>query len=123
MAAATVRVTEPVGPPPGPPSPPPVTYDAFISYSHLDQAWVNAHLVPPLKSAGISVCIDYADFEIGPFAIENMKNSVKASRHVIIVLSSSWLKSEWSKFEYLQASSEDPTGRGRKVLQILIEPT
>src|SRR6478672_10269485 len=120
MATATITAAEPVAPLPIPTSPP-VKYDAFISYSHTDLAWVNAHLVPALKSTSITVCIDYDDFEVGPFALVNMQDSVKASRHVIIVLSSNWFNSEWSKLEYLLAASADPTGRGRKVLPILIE--
>ncbi len=41
------------------------SYDIFISYSHLDSEWVKDWLVPRLEAAGLSVCIDYSDFEIG----------------------------------------------------------
>lgn len=121
MASATVTVSETATLPVVAASVLPIAYDAFISYSHQDQAWVDAHLVPALKSASIRVCIDHEDFDVGELAIENMQNKVKASRHVVAVFSSSWLKSEWSRFEFLRASSEDPTARGRKLIPILIE--
>ncbi len=96
-------------------------YDAFISYSHRDRGWVDEHLLPPLEQAGLRVCIDYRDFEIGVSPQENMENAVNESRHVVLVLSSSSVGSEWSGFEFLLASEEDPVARRRKVVPLLIE--
>jgi TIR domain-containing protein len=98
-------------------------YDAFISYSHRDRAWVDSHLLVPLDQAGLRIAIDYRDFEVGPFAQENMENCVDASRHVLLVMSPNWIESEWSSFEYLFASASDPAARRRKLIPILIAPT
>jgi hypothetical protein len=40
-------------------------YDVFISYSHADRAWVWNELLPRLERAGLRVCIDDRNFEIG----------------------------------------------------------
>ena len=40
-------------------------YDVFISYSHVDKAWVNGELLPRLEEAGLKVCIDQRDFRPG----------------------------------------------------------
>jgi hypothetical protein len=100
-----------------------LTYDAFVSYSHRDRAWVDSHLVAPLERAGIRVAIDYRDFEIGVFAQDNMEKFVDASRHVLLVMSPNWIESEWSSFEYLVASASDPAARRRKLVPILISTT
>jgi len=100
---------------------PPQPFDAFISYSHRDQDWVRMHLLPPLEQAGLRVCIDYRDFELGVSPQENMENAVNGSRHVVLVLSSSSVNSEWSGFEYLLASEEDPIAKRRKLVPLLIE--
>ncbi len=96
-------------------------FDAFISYSHRDRNWVDAHLLPPLEQAGLRVCIDYRDFEVGVSPQENMENAVNGSRHVVLVLSASSVSSEWSGFEYLLASEEDPIAKRRKLVPLLIE--
>jgi TIR domain len=98
-------------------------YDAFISYSHVDREWVDNSLVPPLELAGLRIAIDHRDFAIGAYSQENMENYVDASRHVVIVLSPSWVKSEWSNFEFLMASADDPLARRRKIIPLLIAPT
>jgi len=100
---------------------PPQPFDAFISYSHRDRGWVDEHLLPPLEQAGLRVCIDYRDFEVGVSPQENMENAVNGSRHVVLVLSSSSVSSEWSGFEYLLASEEDPIAKRRKLVPLLIE--
>jgi hypothetical protein len=102
---------------------PPTRYDAFISYSHRDRGWVDAYLLPPLEQAGLRVCVDYRDFEVGVLPQENMENAVRESRHVIQVLSTSYVKSEWAGFEGILASAEDPIGRRRKLVPLLIETT
>ena len=40
-------------------------YDVFVSYSHADRAWVWDEMLPRLEGAGLRVCVDDRDFEIG----------------------------------------------------------
>ena len=96
-------------------------YDACISYSHRDRAWVDSYLLPPLETAGLRVAIDYRDFAIGEMAADNMERMVETSRHVVVVMSPNWVQSEWSRYEYLFAG--DPVGRNRTIIPVLIAPT
>src|SRR5438105_4601661 len=95
-------------------------YDAFISYSHNDRGWVDTNLLPPLKQNNLRVCID-KDFELGAMAQENMENAINSSRHVVLVLSPSFVKGDWTAFEYLFAAGRDPSGRRHKLVPLLIE--
>lgn len=97
------------------------SYDVFISYSHNDKEWVRGWLVPRLKSAGLSVCIDHEAFEIGVPAMVNMEQAAAASRHVLLVLTPAWVASEWTNFESLLAQTSDPIGLRQRTLPLLRE--
>jgi hypothetical protein len=96
-------------------------YDVFISYSHHDQQWVQGWLLPRLEGAGLRVCIDTRDFEIGPSSLDNMERATEHSRHTLLVLTPSWVKSEWTSFESLLAQTEDPAGLRRRTIPLMLE--
>lgn len=98
------------------------TYDVFISYSHVDSTWVWDTLLPRLESAGLRICIDKRDFEIGAPSLVNMERAVDYSQHTLLVLTPAWVKSEWTDFESLLVGTFDPAGRRRKLLPLLLEP-
>jgi hypothetical protein len=97
-------------------------YDVFISYSHADQAWVRGQLLPYLEKAGLSVLIDYRDFEVGVPSQVNMDRAVEKSRHTLLVLTPAWVQSAWTEFESLMAGAPDPTGQRRKLIPVMLEP-
>ncbi len=97
-------------------------YDVFISYSHADRAWVWEVLLPRLEGAGLRVCIDGRDFEIGVPSLVNMERAVDNSRHTLLVLTPDWVDSEWAEFESLLAGSADPAGRRRKLIPLMLRP-
>lgn len=97
-------------------------YDAFISYSHKDSAWVRNVLLPRLEGEGLRVCIDTRDFEVGVPSLVNMENAVDKSRRTLLVLTPNWLSSEWTAFEALLVQTEDPAGRGRRILPLMVQP-
>src|SRR5260370_356152 len=74
-------------------------YDAFVSYSRLDQTWVRDWLVPHLRRAGLKICIDYECFHPGEPVVCAIERSVQTSRKTLLVLSPSYLNSEWAEFE------------------------
>jgi len=96
------------------------TYDLFISYNHVDRAWVQNELLPRLEAAGLKVCIDYRDFAIGAPSLVNMEQAVEKSRHTLAVLTPNWIASEWCEFECLLANTTDPAGRKRKLLPLML---
>jgi hypothetical protein len=98
------------------------TYDVFISYSHTDRAWVWDELLPRLEGAGLKVCIDDRDFEIGVPCMVNMERAVKNSCHTLIVMTPAWVESEWTDFESLMAGVIDPAGRRGRLLPLMLHP-
>jgi len=96
-------------------------YDVFISYSHADRTWVWDKLLPRLDEAGLRVCIDDRDFEIGVPSLINMERAVDNSRHTLVVLTPAWIESEWTEFESLLAGTADPAGRRRKLIPLMLK--
>ena len=97
-------------------------YDAFISYSSQDRDWVEKRLLLNLENAGLRICIDFRDFEIGVPSLVNMENAVENSRKTLLVLTPAWIDSEWTQFENLLIQTNDPIGRGRRMLRLLVKP-
>jgi len=98
------------------------SYDVFISYSHRDSEWVRNWLLPRLEGAGLRVCIDFRDFEIGVPSLVNMEQAaMEQSRKTLLVLSPHWVKSEWTNFEALLVQTDDPIGLRRRILPLMLE--
>jgi len=97
------------------------SFDVFISYSHRDVEWVKDWLLPRLEAAGLSVCIDFRDFEIGIPSLINMENAVERSRKTLLVLTPNWVKSEWTMFESLLIQTEDPSGIRQRTLPLMLK--
>jgi hypothetical protein len=93
--------------------------DVFISYSSRDADWVREVLLPRLESHGFSVTIDFRDFKTGALSVEEMADAVENNRHVIIVLTDHYVKSDWTKFENAMAQTLDPGATERKIIPIL----
>jgi toll-like receptor 13 len=49
------------------------------------------------------LCIQYRDFEVGKLIVDNIVESMKESRKVILVMSNAFATSEWCHFEVLLA--------------------
>lgn len=76
-------------------------FDAFVSYNSVDVAWVAQELLPNLENhhSNFRLCIHDRDFEVGRLITENILDSIDRSRKVILVLTESFVKSEWCLFE------------------------
>lgn len=84
-------------------------YDAFISYSSKDEAWVMEQLVPNLeRPAGggprLRLCLHHRDFRPGTAVLENIEAAIYNSRHTICVVTRHFLCSEWCTVEFQLAS-------------------
>jgi tetratricopeptide (TPR) repeat protein len=95
-------------------------YDVFISYSHKDNEWVCDWLLPRLEAAGLQVCIDFRNFEVGLPSLVNMEHAVERSRKTLLVLTPNWIASEWTNFEALLVQTEDPSGLRRRTLPLML---
>jgi hypothetical protein len=96
-------------------------YDVFISYSSRDAEWVRGWLLPRLEAAGLNVCIDFRDFDIGAPALDNMELAVERSAKTLIVLTPNWIDSEWTNFEALLTQTQDPAARRRRLVPLMLE--
>ncbi|MBN1454271.1 MAG: TIR domain-containing protein [Anaerolineales bacterium] len=95
-------------------------YDVFISYSHKDEDWVVNTLSPVLENAGLKVCVDFRDFEAGVPSLVNMENAVDESRQTVLVLTPNWVDSEWTDFEAILTQTDDPVGRRKKMIPLML---
>ncbi len=96
-------------------------YDVFISYSSANKDWVRKDLLSALEKAGLKVCIDFRDFQVGKPALKNMRDSILESRHTLLVLTDAYLSSGWTEFENLLAQTLDPANRKTRVVPMLKE--
>ena len=76
-------------------------YDVFVSYNSKDQEWVRNELIPTLEDDphNLEICVDYRDFIFGKKIIDNILNAVQRSRKTVLILSPSFVDSEWCHFE------------------------
>jgi len=95
--------------------------DFFISYSHTDREWVSRKLVSHLETLGFTYLIDFRDFRLGAFSGDEMERGILQTKHTLVILSSSYVESEWCTFERAMLRTLDPAARQRILLPILRE--
>ncbi|XP_056321154.1 toll-like receptor 13 [Danio aesculapii] len=77
-------------------------YDAFVSYSGKDEHWVIEELLPNLEQRGppfLSLCLHSRDFQLGHDIVENITDSIYASRRTLCLVSRNYLNSNWCSLE------------------------
>lgn len=73
-------------------------YDAFVSYSNQDQEWVEGVLASNLEPQ-LRLCLHERDFELGRTIVDNIVDCLEKSKFCIVVMTTSYTKSHWCKFE------------------------
>nr|ALG40988.1 Toll-like receptor [Aulactinia veratra] len=98
-------------------------YDAFISYSSHDREWVHNELKQKLEENDppYRICVHDRDFEVGAPIHDNIINSVNRSKRMIMVLSDSFLKSEWCMLEFRAAHHKVLQDKTNYLIIILFE--
>lgn len=93
-------------------------YEAFVSYNEKDRAWVKQQLVP--KTEGTRLCLHERDFEVSKQAVAaNVVESIERSRKVVLVLSKSFVASQWCTWETQLARLMTDDARDNLVLVVL----
>ncbi|GBP97663.1 Protein toll [Eumeta japonica] len=80
-------------------------YDAFVSFSHLDESFVVGELVPTLETGPnpLRLCVHVRDWPAGEWIPAQIARSVEQSCRTIVVLSSNFLESVWGRVEFRAA--------------------
>ncbi|XP_054087358.1 protein toll-like [Zeugodacus cucurbitae] len=81
------------------------TFDAFISYAHQDQEFVNTVLLPGLEQGRtrFRICTHERNWLAGVYIPEQIMESVEQSCRTIIVLSQHFIESDWGRMEFRTA--------------------
>ncbi len=77
-------------------------YDVFVSYSSKDEHWVIEELLPNLERRGppfLRLCLHSRDFQLGQDIVENITDSIYASRRTLCLVSHNYLGSNWCSLE------------------------
>ncbi|XP_052872218.1 uncharacterized protein LOC128277747 [Anopheles cruzii] len=98
-------------------------YDAFVSYSHVDESFIADHLVPRLEQhpPRFRLCWHVRDFTPGEMISTQITKAVEDSRRTIIVLSQNYLKSVWGKMEFRTAYLQSVSEQRNRVIAIIYE--
>ncbi|XP_036338505.1 protein toll-like [Rhagoletis pomonella] len=80
-------------------------FDAFISYAHQQEDYVNRVLLPGLEHGvpPFRICIHERNWLVGAYIPEQIVESVEQSRRTIIVLSQQFVESDWGRMEFRMA--------------------
>jgi len=98
------------------------TYDAFVSYSTQDEQWVRSELLQCLERNNLKVCIDFRDFRPGYTNIDEINRAVQESRKMLLVITPSYLRSQWTTHERQIVQNLDPMNRQVRLIPLLKEP-
>ncbi|XP_045449801.1 toll-like receptor 6 [Melitaea cinxia] len=97
-------------------------FDAYISYSVKDEAFVAQMLAPGLESTDPSfrLCLHYRDFNASAYVADTIIEAVESSKRTIIILSKNFINNEWCRFEFKTALHEVLKERRRRLIIILL---
>jgi hypothetical protein len=91
---------------------------AFISYRHSDGEWVWERLKPMLEAAGIEVLIDAERFTAGRSVVGQMDALQDTAQQHVLVMTESYLDSDYCVHEMDRAIAADPTFTTGNVIPI-----
>lgn len=78
----------------------PYNYDVFVSYCDENRDWVLQHFLPNIEDeTEINVCLHERDFQVGLSILENIIYCMDRSRALLLIVSESFLLSQWCQFE------------------------
>ena len=95
--------------------------DFFISYTHTDQQWAE-WIAMQLETAGYTLFIQAWDFRPGSNFIAEMDRAAQTTERTILVLSPSYVQSEYTFAEWAARFRRDPKGTHCLLLPIRIQP-
>ncbi|XP_041708147.1 toll-like receptor 12 [Coregonus clupeaformis] len=101
-----------------------VRYDAFVSFSSRDEAWVLGEMAPMLEEEGeprLRLCLHHRDFEVGKGIVDNIAESIYSSRRTVCVLTRRYLRSDWCGLEMRVATHRLLSEHSHRLILIFLE--
>ena len=98
-------------------------YDAFVSFSSKDDSNYIIEIADVLEKQhpNYRLCIHFRDFLGGASIAEAIVEAVQLSRRTLILLSNSYLKSEWCNYEFQTAHHNLLKDKTNRVILVLLE--
>lgn len=75
------------------------SYDVFVSYCDENRNWILNEFLPNIDDDEINVCLHERDFQVGLSILENIISCMDRSRVLLLIVSESFLLSQWCQFE------------------------
>ena len=94
------------------------SFDAFISYSHEDDAWVLT-LAENLHRAGIEVFLDEWEIGAGDVLVHQLERGLRESKNGVLVVSPSSVARPWVQEEYAAMVTRAVAGSQRLIPVLL----
>jgi len=94
--------------------------DFFVSYTQADRACAE-WLAWELEAAGYTTLLQAWDMPAGTAFVHAMDQAVQTTRHVVLVLSPAYLRSQMAEAEWRPAFKADPSGQARRLLPVRVE--
>ncbi|XP_058803616.1 protein toll-like [Phymastichus coffea] len=94
-------------------------YDAFISFSHKDEDFVEREIIAKLEEGPrpYKLCLHYRDWLAGEWIPLQISRSVEESRRTVVILSPNFLESVWGRMEFRAAHTQVlKEGRARLIV-------
>ncbi|GAB6022471.1 TOLL-like receptor [Chamberlinius hualienensis] len=97
-------------------------YDAFIAYNSEDENFLVYSLLPGLEQIDkpYRLCLHQRDFAPGAFITDSILEAVERSSRTIILLTESFVRSEWCKFEFKTAHVQMLHDRCARVIVVVV---
>lgn len=98
------------------------SYDVFVSYSEQNRQWVLDEFLPNVeKRETINVCLHERDFQVGYGILENIVTCMDRSRCLLLLISETFLLSQWCQFEMNLAQHRLLETRREKLILVLLQ--
>jgi tetratricopeptide (TPR) repeat protein len=93
----------------------------FVSYNQADRAWAE-WIAWTLEENGYKAVIQAWDIRTGSNFVLEMQKAAAETDKTLLVLSGSYLRSDFTQPEWAAAFARDPTGRDRKLIPVRVAP-
>merc|ERR1712037_548218 len=97
-------------------------FDAFVSFSSLDDMFVRQVLAPELElgQSQYRLCLYHRDLPALHYVADAIVQAGEASRRTILVLSDSFLKQEWGRYDFRSGMVTPLRTAGKRLVVILL---